>query len=300
MEKFPTSIDEEVERACTLYGADEKSEIGLYGGTFTAISNWKEILVEIEKKVKKLGLRGIRISTRPDEIKDADFLVSHSVTSVEIGAQSMCTDVLEKAKRGHTPQDVVKIVKLLKKKGMFVSVHLMTGLPGDTKEKSLFSAFEIAKLNPAAVRIHPTLVLKNTELAEMYESGSYEPQNLQEAVELVSDMVAVFMRNGIVIERLGMYQDKRTLPNVLAGPYHPAFGELCRAKLYEKFIKFTHAEKVLGPARLRSQIVGRSRLKIKFEPNEEVVSVSRLGKTSFKEWLSNYIPHIEEMARCDS
>ncbi len=296
----PKSIEEELKRVCDIYHADDESEVGLYGGTFTAMRGWKETLVEIGKNVEKLGLKGIRISTRPDEIKDLDFLLANHVTSVEIGAQSMCDDVLEASKRGHTAEDVVSAVNLLKAREIFVSVHLMTGLPQDTKEKAIFSAVEVAKLHPDAVRIHPTLVLKDTELAEMYAKGKYEPQNLEKAVDWVTNMLAIFIHEGTIVERLGMYQDSRTLPNVIAGPYHPAFGELCRANLYKEFLKAVEAEKVAGPSNLRSQITGRNKLKIEFVPTDgEITAFSREKKIKFSDWLSRRVLQIREMAKCD-
>ncbi len=300
MKKFPASICGEMEKAYYFYHGDAESEVALYGGTFTAIDEWKSLLLEVERCAKKWGMNKIRISTRPDEIKDVDFLAEHHVNFVELGAQSMCQEVLNNSKREHSVEDVKKAVRALKNVGVKVSVHLMTGLPSDTKAKSIFSALQVAKLKVDGVRIHPTLILKKTELEELYHQKKYKPQTLEEALDWVSDMIAVFLNFKVVIERLGIYQDAETLSNVIAGPYHPAFGELARAKLYRKFLSSTLARKVHAPERLKSQIVGRNKdLKVEFEKDDKIWVESNVDRVSFDEWLHKYVLKLEEMAGCD-
>lgn len=296
MKRFPLSVKSEVLKAYALYHGDENSQIGLYGGTFTAIENWKEILKEVYSTSIDIGIKSIRISTRPDEIYDVDFLKENGVTLVEIGAQSMVQRVLDMSERFHTVEDVVRSVEKIKKSGMKVSVHLMSGLPSDTKRDDIFSAFEVAKLKPDGVRIHPTLVLKNTKLEKLYLSGNYVPQKLEEAVEVVCDMMAIFKSDKIQIERMGMYQDKETIGNLVAGPYHPSFGELVISELYKKFLLSVDAAKVYGPENLRSQIVGRNKIRnIIFESAAEISAVSGEGTFKFDNWLSKYVSHLKEL-----
>ncbi len=301
MKTFPKSISDEIRQAYDFYHGDENSELALYGGTFTAIKGWKEILQEAYECEKKLGMNGIRISTRPDEIKDMEFLKECDVKTVELGAQSMHQDVLNAAKRDHKVEDVRLAVNKLKSVGIKVSIHLMTGLPQDTKEKSIFSAFKIGELNVDGVRIHPTLILKDTELAELYVRGLYKPQSLDEALDWTSDMIGIFWDGKIIIERIGMYQDTQTLPNVIAGPYHPSFGELARSRLYRKFLISTSANEVYGPARLRSQIVGRNKdLGLNFTNDSRIAIKGEKGKMFFDDWLHEYVLSLREMAKCDS
>ncbi len=300
MKSSPKSVKDEIYKAYEFYHGNENSELALYGGTFTAIENWEEILIESYRCVEELGMRGIRLSTRPDEVRNVDFLKANGVVNVEIGAQSMCQDVLDASKRDHTVEDVRKAVKILKDAGIGVSVHLMTGLPEDTKSKSLFSSFEVANLRPNGVRIHPTLVLKKTELEREYLAGHYVPQSIEEASDWVSDMIAIFLNGRIVIERIGMYQDEETLKNVVGGPFHPAFGEIARSALYRKYLILTEAKRVFGPPNLRSQIVGRNRdLDLEFLPSKEIAVDGKDCKITFNKWLLEYVHSLKEMARCD-
>ncbi len=296
MRESPISVRDEVMKAYAFYRGDKNSEIGLYGGTFTAIKNWKEILKEVYAVVREVGMKGIRISTRPDEIDDVDFLADNGVVLVEIGAQSMVQKVLDASERQHSVDDVRLAVERIKEKKIKVCVHLMTGLPLDSKRDDIFSAFEVAKLNPDAVRIHPTLVLKGTKLEKMYLNGTYHPQTLEEAIDVVSDMISIFKNDKIQLERIGMYQDAETIKNVISGPYHPAFGELAISALYKKFLKSTGATKVYAPENLRSQIVGRNRIKdVKFEISDDISAVTGSGTIHFDEWLSEYVSHLKEL-----
>lgn len=290
----PNFIEKEIEDACKIYHPDENSEVGLYGGTFTGMENWHEILERVHETVARLGLRGIRISTRPDEIKDVDFLVKNGVVHVEIGAQSMVQSVLDASKRNHTVEDVIKAVKILKDANLKVSIHLMTGLPKGSKKDDIFSAFEVAKLHPDGVRIHPTLVLKNTELERMFFEGKYVPQTFEEAIDVVSDMITIFKNDKIQLGRIGMYQDELTLENVIAGPYHPAFGEIALSVMYKKFIEFSGAKKIYAPKNLRSQIIGRNKVDIPFEEYDEIYAVND-GKIYFEDWLSFHVSKLKEL-----
>ncbi len=295
MKSFPRSVEDEVMNACRIYHADKDSEIGLYGGTFTAMENWREVLKTVHDVALRMGVKGIRISTRPDELDDIDFLVENNVIHVEIGAQSMVDKVLVASKRNHTALDVVTATKRLKEAGIKVSIHLMTGLPQDSKRDDLFSAFEIAGLYPDSVRIHPTLVLKNTELEKLFLSGDYVPQTLDDAVDIVSDMITIFRNDKIQVERIGMYQDKETILNVVAGPYHPAFGEMALSAMYKKFIDSVKAEKVCAPRNLRSQIIGRNRIKIPFEENQDICAISGDRRVYFDEWSKLYVSMLKEL-----
>ncbi|MBW2651422.1 MAG: radical SAM protein, partial [Deltaproteobacteria bacterium] len=115
----------------------------------------------------------IRISTRPDYIDDArlELLTRYNVSTVEIGAQSMVDEVLSLSGRGHSSEDIRAAVRLLKKNGIETGVHLMVGLPGDTRKRFEYTVEEIIGLQPDTVRIHPTIVFKDTSLAKSYLEG---------------------------------------------------------------------------------------------------------------------------------
>ena len=210
------------------------TEIAFFGGSFTAINrNYMISLLETAYGFVKSGdVAGIRISTRPDAISEEilALLKSYGVTSIELGAQSMDDDVLKKNNRGHSAKDVVTASKLIKEHGFSLGLQMMTGLYGDTDQKAFETAKKIIALNPETVRIYPTIVLKGTSLAALYADGYYEPQTLQSAVDTCAGLLTLFMGNNIKVIRLGLHSiDKKAY---VAGPWHPAFSELCYSKIF--------------------------------------------------------------------
>ena len=214
------------------------TEIAFFGGSFTAIDReyMLSLLSVASKYVKNGTVFGIRISTRPDCINDEILktLKTFGVTAIELGAQSMSEDVLSLNERGHTVQDIINASMLIKKYGFELGLQMMTGLYGDTDDKAIYTVKEIIKLKPDTVRIYPTIVLKNTRLETLLKSGEYMPQELDSAVSLCTKIKEMFEKAGIRVIRLG-------LPSIdtdtyVAGPWHPAFAELCESEKYLQLI----------------------------------------------------------------
>lgn len=210
------------------------TEIAFFGGSFTAINRnyMLELLKTAYEFVKDGTVFGIRISTRPDAIDDEilTLLKQYGVTSIELGAQSLNENVLTLNNRGHNTQDIINASWLIKKHGFSLGLQMMTGLFGDCDEYSLYTAREIIKLKPDTVRIYPTIVLKNTDLAALYSDNKYKPQSLENAVELCADLLCMFNDANINVIRLGLHSIEND--SYIAGPWHPAFSELCYSKIF--------------------------------------------------------------------
>lgn len=217
------------------------TEIAFFGGSFTAIK--REYMISLLETAKPFidngSFCGIRISTRPDAIDEEvlEILKSYKVTSIELGAQSTDSDVLLLNHRGHTRDDIIKASKLIKEKGFSLGLQMMTGLLGDTPKKSLATCEDIISLKPDTVRIYPTVVLDGTYLGELYKSGQYKPQTLEEATELCAVLLKRFYDENITVIRLGLHSGGNVEEGYLSGPYHPAFGELCESKIYLELAK---------------------------------------------------------------
>ena len=219
-----------------------ESEIAFFGGSFTAID--KDYMIELlEAAFDFVGegkISGIRVSTRPDAINDEvlSILKKYKVTAIELGAQSMCDDVLFKNMRGHTSDDVVNASKLIKSYGFSLGLQMMTGLYGDSAEADIYTAERIIALNPNTVRIYPTVVLKDTYLGQLYEQGIYNPPALSETVSLCARLLDMFEENNINVIRVGLHDEPGVKENFLAGAYHPALGELILSeRFFQKTIK---------------------------------------------------------------
>ncbi len=212
----------------------ENTEIAFFGGSFTAINRnyMLELLKTAHKFVKNGVVAGIRISTRPDAIDNEilSLLKEYGVTSIELGAQSLNDDVLKLNNRGHSAADVVEASKLIKEHGFSLGLQMMTGLYGDNDEYAIYTAKEIIRLHPDTVRIYPTIVLKNTDLAALYSDNKYTPQTLDDAISLCSRLLTMFYEANIKVIRLGLHSIENN--SYIAGPWHPAFSELCYSKIY--------------------------------------------------------------------
>jgi histone acetyltransferase (RNA polymerase elongator complex component) len=217
------------------------AEIAFFGGSFTAIerSYMLSLLQAAEPYIRSGAFRGIRLSTRPDAINDEilSLLKQYGVTTIELGAQSMDNEVLRANQRGHTAEQVVAASKLIHSYGFSLGLQMMTGLRGDTDEKSKKTAEQFADLAPDCVRIYPTIVLRGTELGEAYRKGDYQPQSLESAVELCAYLLDYFEEKNIPVIRLGLHATPELKRDMLAGPWHPAFRELCESRRFLNKIK---------------------------------------------------------------
>lgn len=225
-----------VETALHSRGYYDESEVAFFGGSFTGIEpEYMEMLLSTAYEYVSKGLfKGIRISTRPDYINQdiLDTLKKYGVTSIELGAQSMVDEVLEANKRGHTAQDVEKASRLIKENGFSLGLQMMTGLYKSDDDKDIFTAQQLSLLQPDTMRIYPTIVLKDTELAVLCLTSRYLPQSLEQAVELCARLLDFFDNMNIRVIRLGLHDSASLKKDYIAGPYHPAFRELCESKRF--------------------------------------------------------------------
>ena len=217
--------------------ADRECEIAFFGGSFTAIRReyMLELLDAAYPFVKSGAAAGIRISTRPDAITPEilEILKSHGVTAIELGAQSMDDRVLRLNRRGHTAADVKGASALIKAGGFSLGLQMMIGLygEGDSRAAASYTAGELIALKPDTVRIYPTLVVKDTELYDLYQKGEYQQLELDTAVDITANLLLSFKNNNISVIRAGLHSDASLRANQAAGPFHPAFRELCEARI---------------------------------------------------------------------
>lgn len=267
-------VAEAIESARGKLRPGTPAELAFYGGSFTAIPSeqQKRLLGAALPFVRSGEISSIRLSTRPDCVDEetAERLRTFGVTTVELGAQSMCPEVLEASNRGHTPEDTRRAAKLLKEKGFSLILQMMTGLPEDTPERSKFTAEELISLSPDGVRIYPTVIVRDTELYDMWKRGEYREHTVRDAVDLCAELVPMFMSAGIPVIRLGLNPtDDLSGGDAAAGAYHPAFGELVYSEIYRRkaaaLLEGTApgTDAVLGVAKGRIPLmVGQKRINI--------------------------------------
>lgn len=231
----PKDVEQAVRTALASGCDPSHAEIAFFGGSFTAVEPaYMESLLKAAKPYVGVGgFSGIRISTRPDAVEEPvlQLLRSYGVTSIELGAQSMDDRVLALNRRGHTAQQVREASRRIRDMGFSLGLQMMTGLAGDTSEGALHTAQNLAELKPDTMRIYPAIVMKNTELGQWYLNGKYTPQTLEEAVALCAELLVFFEEQKIRVIRLGLHSMAKLEEGMLAGPWHPAFRELCESRI---------------------------------------------------------------------
>ena len=172
-----------------------------FTSTYAPLSVLKE---RFEEALAYPGVLGLCIATRADCITDecADYLRELSRRTflmVELGLQTANDAVAERLNRGHTFDDFLRGYEKLK--GLFVCVHIINGLPGESREDMLYTARRVAELSPAAVKIHLLHVLRGTALEKEYADGAFSAMVLEDYVSTVCDQLELLPAE-TVIERL--------------------------------------------------------------------------------------------------
>lgn len=240
----PESVKETIENYLnTIDHTSSTVEVSFYGGTFTAIPMEKQkSFLHVAKMYKDMGrIKFIRLSTRPDyiNIEILENLKTFSVDIIELGVQSLDREVLIKAGRGHSVEDVLEASKLIKEHGFTLGHQIMIGLPGDSFKKDLDTAKMIVQMKPKMARIYPALVIKNTAMETMYKLNKFNPYTLNEAIKISKDIYSIFIANDINVIRIGLQPTEEITydRDLVAGPFHPSFRELVEGSLINEIIK---------------------------------------------------------------
>jgi len=285
-----SAIPDKINRYLSSHTSHEPAEVAFYGGSFTALplDAQRSYLEAVRPFIQAGSVCKIRLSTRPDSINREilKLLREHHVTAIELGAQSMDDQVLIKSGRGHTAHDTRIAVTRLKEHGMAVGLQLMPGLPGDTAANFIRSTINgVIAVKPDFVRLYPVLVIKGTPLEMLFRNGCYLPLSLGEAISLCADAIRKLEREGIAVIRIGLQptEELGKTGTVLAGPFHPAFGQLVdssmllegmRSALRKARGKCNTAEFLVNPKDISSAI-GQRRCNV-----EALIREFRLEKVS--------------------
>lgn len=149
---------------------------------------------------------GISIATRCDAISDEvldylDELNKKTFLTVELGLQSMHKKTLSLINRGHDLKSFESMVKKLQQRKINVVVHIINGLPYETKEDMINTAKYLNSLNIDGIKIHMLYILKNTKLADMFNKDKFHILTKEEYIDIVCDQLT-YLNENIVIHRI--------------------------------------------------------------------------------------------------
>ncbi|MEI8175930.1 MAG: radical SAM protein, partial [Candidatus Omnitrophota bacterium] len=152
-------------------------EVAFFGGSFTGIDRQEQetYLKAVLPFIESGAIHSVRVSTRPDFIDEEIFifLKKYHVSTIELGVQSICDDVLARAKRGHTGADVRRASRQIVSNGLTLGHQIMVGLPGSTVEKERRTARAAIALGAREARVYPVVVIRGTALAVLAKKGRY-------------------------------------------------------------------------------------------------------------------------------
>jgi len=158
---------------------------------------------------------GMSVATRADCIDEsvADLLSEISKSTylnVELGLQSVFDSTAKLINRCHTFDQFKKTYDMLYKRDIKVCVHLINGLPGETRKMMMESVRTVADMDPFSIKLHLLHVLRTTPIAKMYERGEFQTFELFDYVSLICDELEI-IKPETVIQRLTGDGDKEYL-----------------------------------------------------------------------------------------
>lgn len=232
-------------------------EIAFYGGTFTLLPEAERAAcLDLAHRWRQRGVVcRVRCSTRPDAVTERglDALRTAGMDCVELGVQSFDDAALAAASRGYAGAVARAACAMVAGAGLELGVQLMPGMPGVTPEvfradvrTALLPDVDEAPPLAAFLRFYPCLVLRGTPLAERWRSGSYIPWTLDTTVDALADGLLAAWARGVAVVRMGLSPEDGLDDAVLAGPVHPALGQLAKAEALRRHVA-AHLALLPGP-----------------------------------------------------
>ena len=171
--------------------------------TYAPVSILKEKYEEILKIDRVVGLN---IATRSDAITDEclnylEELSKKTYLTIELGLQTIHESTNKLINRGETLEEFTKMVNKLRSRGINVVVHIINGLPYETKEMMLETIKYVNNLDIQGIKIHMLHVIKDTKLADLYQKDKFHILTREEYVDIVCDELEL-LREEIVINRI--------------------------------------------------------------------------------------------------
>jgi len=178
----------------TFLALDEGYQDWFVKGVFDALNEKETKSLEIAQTLNETARHrctGLTIETRADYCFEEHInqMLKLGTTRVEIGVQSIYPEVLKKVRRGHTVDDAIKATQLSKDSGLKCTYHIMPGLFTDFKRdlEQFKILFKDSRFKPDSLKIYPVLVIKGTELYDLWKEKKYQPLSTEEGINLISE-----------------------------------------------------------------------------------------------------------------
>lgn len=171
--------------------------------TYASVKRLKEVY---EPMLKEPGVIGINIATRCDCLEEdkLDYLEDlnkRTNLTVELGLQTIHERTSLLINRGHTLESFKEAVDNLRKRNINVVVHIINGLPYETKEMMIETAKYVSSLDIQGIKIHMLFIVKDTEIYNLYKQNNFHILTKEEYIDIVCDELE-YLREDIVVNRI--------------------------------------------------------------------------------------------------
>ena len=164
-----------------------------YTNSYDSIKN---LLTKYNEALNYPGVVGLIIATRPDcmpdELLDAlENIAKNRFLLIEYGIESTCNETLQQINRGHTYEEAVDAIYRTASRKIYAGVHLILGLPGESREMILSHADKISVLPVTTVKLHQLQLIRNTQLARQAEEHPeiFHFYTIDEYIDLCIDFI---------------------------------------------------------------------------------------------------------------
>ena len=209
-----------------------RTEVAIYGGNpfglgTNGLARLFSLFADYREKITSM-----RISTEPivPDAQMIDLLRDHNVRTVELGIPAFSDEKLRALGRHHTVKDLYDTHEALIRAGFTVGLQVMVGLPGETTQDIRSTVQHVLRVKPAFMRVYPLVVLRDTPLHAAFLEKSFSPLSLAEAVLRALFIYLHAEARGIKVIKMGLTESEFLKGEIVAGPYHPAFGYLVRSE----------------------------------------------------------------------
>ena len=257
-----TNVPSPADVRSALKDTKEPREICYFGGSFCRFP--RETIKEYLDCVTKYAPAGstVRFSTYPGDLRDDTLralVKQYPIARIELGIPTLDPAVLAACRREADPQKITEDIRCLMADNLPIGVQMMIGLPGQGRESSLRDLRYLASLKGKQkwdLRLYPCLVIRGTELERLYRVGKYVPLTVEDAAMWGGEFLDLAIELGFVPIRVGLQETESLASEAVAGPHHPALGELIMAEaLSRKLVR----ESPSGPWRVSTRDISKFR-----------------------------------------
>ena len=206
-------IEQEKARVAAKYrGSRYIAYFQAFTNTYAPVEKLEKLFTEV---IERSDIAALSIATRPDCLSGETVELLERLNKikpvwVELGLQTIHPASAEYIRRGYSLEVYDRAMEALDGKGIHRIVHLILGLPGETREDMLASLRYVINSGAEGIKLQLLHVLEGTDLAEDYRAGKFECMELEEYARLVADCVEIIPED-TVIHRLTGDGDKKIL-----------------------------------------------------------------------------------------